>query len=527
MRALLAEVLKGRKGHWGLVEPLYYHSKQVELLEALRGVEGVDVRTCDCEEFCLRSEEGIEASMNDSVEHLRKEIGAAMDGARQSRGRRVCYLLTRFHCIPVTVQRDILNMTRGLRESSTDVHLQTIVCGSWNRYSLHKAWQGQSTNSPCPDQKSIRSIDSIDLGVISEFLQDEGWISEKRGEIEDLIVEAFAEFTGGDQFVMTEVLAAIKMADLRLRDFYEVLDEVSQSDAMIQEIRNRVANLSREAVRLLRRVLEVHVLSVNIRDTHVEDLRLFGVLFLKRSPAGVFATIASPVLDATLRNGQTVIDSSLVGVYCGDDVMRPSKAINSHAYGLVLEIETLLRNWIVSALSENTEGGWRDEVGGVKVPGCNAEVIAEEIKMLGDELFTALHPDLDLARILRDELAGNDGEHEQWRQPGKKTMVAVIESAKEWKQRWQARPSVRLSESGLPSFLTTGALMNIYMAKGKIAELVGSTFGTREQAKVFFSKFSALRTAVAHNQSLELSCVEDLIGLRTDLCRLLSSRSRS
>lgn len=463
MKALLAEIIRGTKGHWGLVEPLYCRSKQGALLEALRSVDGVDVRKCDCAELFLRSEESPEALLLNSVEHLRKEIGAALDGARQLRGGRVCYFLTRFHCIPVTVQRDILNMTRGLRESSTDVHLQTIVCGSWNRYSLHKAWQGQSTNSPCPDQKNIRSIDSIDVGDISEFLQTEGWISENRGEIEDLIVEAFSEFTGGDQVVMTEVLAAIRMADLNLRDFYEVLEEVSQSEAMIQEIRNRVSNLPTEAVKLLRRVLEVHVLSVNSRDAHVEDLRLFGVVLLKRSSGSFLATIASPVLDATLRKCQRFIDASLVGVYCGNDVMRPSKAINSHAYGLMLEIETLLRNWIVSALSEKSAGEWCDEVSGVKVPGCDAEVIAEEIKILGDELFTALHPELDFARIFRDESACADGGHGEGRRPGKKTMVSVIESAKEWKQRWQARPSVRLSESGLPSFLTTGALMNIYI----------------------------------------------------------------
>jgi hypothetical protein len=72
--------------------------------------------------------------------------------------------------------------------------------------------------------------------------------------------------------------------------------------------------------------------------------------------------------------------------------------------------------------------------------------------------------------------------------------------------------------------MTTGSLMNIYMAKGAMESLVNDAFGTREDAKVFFTRFITLRSAVAHNQSIALEVIEELVLLRKDLCARLSKK---
>jgi hypothetical protein len=512
MNDIIRELEIGRKGHWGIVEPLYVKSRWQVFRAKLESLKETAILELDCATRFVSVE---------SVAQVRDELEAEVS---RSGRKRFCCLLAKFHELPADLQRGVLSMSRGIREASTEVAFQTVAFGSWNRYRLWDSWKREPNLSPCPDQNKIRSLESLDLADLKEMLLDEAWISRARPEIADIAVESFAEFTGGDLFFVGEVLDSLRMSGLILSDVHQVLEDVAHSDTVFSELARRMSRLSPDAQCLLRSVLESHELVVNARNPDLEDLRLGGFVSLERLGDIVSTRVLSPVLEVALRVGGQRISDALEGIYPGTDLAKPSKAINKQAYGIVLEIETLLRNWIVTALSKVTGSDWRADIAGVKVPGCDAEAIAEEIRILGDNLFAALHPELDLAALNeREKPVDVPKDDSNPKTKVKKPMVGVVESAEEWRSRWERHPAVRLSESPLPSFMTTGSLMNIYMAKGSAEAIIKATFGSREDAKVFFTRFNTIRSAVAHNQSLAFSAIEELVGLKKELCIRLSN----
>lgn len=514
MNDILRELEIGRKGHWGIVEPLYVKSRWQVFRAKLESLKETTMLELDCATRFVSVE---------SVAQVRDELEAEVS---RSGKKRFCCLLAKFHELPTDLQREVLSMSRAIRETSTEVALQTVAFGSWNRYRLLDSWKREPNLSPCPDQNKIRSLEPVDLGDLSEMLLEGGWTLRERPEIAGIAVESFAEFTGGDLFFVGEVLDSLRISGRVLADLHQALEDVAHSDTVFSELGRRMSRLSPSAQRLLRKVLESHELVLNARDPDVEDLRLAGFVSLERLGGIVSARVLSPVLEVALRVGGQRISQVLEGIYPGADLSKPSKVINKHAYGIVLEIETLLRNWIVTALSKVAGSDWRADIAGVKVPGCDAEAIAEEIRILGDNLFAALHPELDLSVLgEREKSVEVPKEDSAPKTKVKKPMVGVVESAEEWKSRWERHPVVTLCESPLPSFMTTGSLMNIYMAKGSAEPIIKATFGSREDAKVFFTRFNTIRSAVAHNQSLAFSAIEELIGLKKELSIRLSNHT--
>ena len=233
------------------------------------------------------------------------------------------------------------------------------------------------------------------------------------------------------------------------------------------------------------------------------------------------ASIPSPLMEKALRLNWHRFKPGTGRVSTSFDLNWPLKAINGYAYVLVMEIEALLRNWLVSSLSSQQEDDWKVAIKDVKTPGSSADLVSDEILALGGQLIGILFPDLE--PVLNSEEptvvdSGSSAGPLVAKKNSEKQMVGIIDSADDWRNRVVSNVFVRLSETGLPSFFTTGALVGALMySKGKMPEIVKRVFSQREDLKRFLTKFSAIRSAVAHNQVLAFSALEDLESLLREL----------
>jgi len=341
-----------------------------------------------------------------------------------------------------------------------------------------------------------------------------------------LAVEALLEFTGGDLLLIEEVLGILKANRSPLADFQETLEDVVASGRVVDDLNSRLRSLPAGATELVRGILASHALVVDSREPIIEDLRLLGMLRLKKMRNRAVAIMPSPLMDTALRRNWHRLNLGGTGVCNSSDLVWPLASINGHAYGLVLEIETLLRNWLVSALGDEVCRDWREDLREVKTLAGDASVITEDIRVLGSKLLEVLYPSVDFSGLGSDQ-ASPTGEFQadpegfaKKKVDNAKGMVGVIDSAEDWRKRVVSNVFVRISGTGLPGFFTTGALANVLMySKGRVSEVVKTVFSQREDIRRFLTKFGAIRSAVAHNQVLAFSAVEDLVSL---LCELTS-----
>jgi len=521
MKLLLDEILRKKKGHWGFIEPAYSWSRLPQFIEAIRGDREIRLLSFDCGTLKkeLRSD-----NRDGCLEEIKSLIEADIKVSCEAHAQSVCFILSNFHLLPVQAQCNLLSLTRGIREATNDISFQTIVHGHWNRYRVQKYWNTYEALSPVPDQRNVRALDGPTFNDMLDRLSSADWIPNPCVGVDRTAIEALIEFTGGDTQMIEEVLAVLKARGHGLKAFQETRVDVAISEGVGSDLISRIQRLSEGGLDKVRVLLNAHSMIVDPRDPLIEDLRLLGIVKLTRNNDLTVASISSPLMDLALRQNWDRLSKGLAPMYSGGDLVRPLHSINRHAYQLVLEIETLLRNWLVSALSGDKDHNWKLDVKGIKVPGCNAEAVSQEILQLGRTLVEALYPQLDLSVI--DKYQSSTDGSDRKKGVDRPSMVDAIDSAEEWMRRQSAQPSIRLAELGLPSFFTTGSLINIYMAgKGKVHDVVAQAFPSREELRTFLSKFNVIRSAVAHNQDLALSSVEELAGLHRELCMRCGSAS--
>lgn len=517
MKQILDAIFRLQKGHWGLVEPAFGVSIQTEFLhEARRGFRG-ELLEINCHELPMTSPE-VSVTIMSLIED-------ALITARKSSKRALCCILREFHHLGIECQIEALSATRSLRESTIDISLITVVIGSWNRYRIPEAWKQHHPTSPCPDQKCIRSIDPYSVADLQTRLLNDRWISSPPSELEEVTIRALLELTGGDACFMEEVLSTLRMSGSLLRDYSETLTYVTSSETVETSIRQRLSGIGAQAKSVLCAIIRQQRKIVNPRQADIEDLRLAGFIRIERTGDLDLALISSVLMEKALRLNQQLLGDAPLLVGAGQDHLSPTYAINSYAYHLVLQIETLLRNAMVEHFYLLEPEGWRQGAKDIKIPGNPADLHIDEIHQLGKKLVAALYPDFDVSGLGENASRTEEVQLPLNEKKKKPKMLSVVDAALEWQSRNSRESWVRSVEDSLPQFMTTGSLMNVYLGKDMCELLLKTCFIDREQAKTFFAQFLSLRSAVAHNHSLGLSAVEDLISLKRELCsRLGASR---
>jgi hypothetical protein len=523
MNSLIEKVSRNQSGHWGFVEPAYGVSHLLPLIDEIAFRPGVrldriDVRMENSSNYDINYE------LTDPVDVCCHRFEHLFSDASKNGFRCFCCVFEGFEVLDVTAQCRLLSFTRRIREQSRELQVQTIIQGSWNRYSLLAQWQANPNISPVPDQRNIHCSDGTNIEDLAKVFGREGWISGQPNELDHRAIEAILEFTGGDLLLVEEVVEILKVQRRSLRNFQETAEDVVTSGHVFDSLSARLSRLSPGGEVILSRVLELLTLSVDARSPLVEELRLLGLIRLRKRSDKVVASIPSPLLERALRLNWHRYKPGVGNVSASGDLNWPLRTINGYAYSLVMEIETLLRNWLVSSLSNQHGSDWKNCIKDVKTPGSNVGQVTEEILALGSQLIGILFPDLDLSIAATGSEGSVEPEAATAETPcvakaGKdKNMVGVIDSAYDWKRRVVTNVFVRLAETGLPCFFTTGALVGSLMyPKGRVPEVVKQVFNQREELKRFLTKFSAIRSAVAHNQVLAFSALEDLESLLREL----------
>ena len=515
MKQILAAISRMQKGHWGLVEPACGVSIQTEFLDEVRRSFRGELLEIDCSSLPKPLPEVSAAVMS--------RVGEALQAARESSKRALCCALRDFHHLEIEGQIAALSATRSLRESSSDISLITVVIGSWNRYRIPEVWKQFHPTSPCPDQKCIRTIEPYAVVELQARLLEERWISSPPSEIEEVTMEALLEFTGGDACLIEEVLSTLRMSDRPLRDYPATLTDVTSSETVVTAIAGRLGAIGEQAGGMLCSIISQQRKLVNPRQVAIEDLRLAGFIRIERTGDLSLALLSSVLMEKVLRQNYELLTRTASSTELRDDTVSPSYAINSHAYRLVLQIETILRNALVEHFSTYAPDGWRQAAKDVKIPGSPAELHADEIHQLGKKLIAALYPDIDFSAFGEDSSRSGEIQPPVEEKRPKPKMISVVDAAIEWQGRSARESWVRSTEDSLPQFMTTGALMNVYLGKEPCDSLLKKCFNDREQAKTFFAQFLSLRSAVAHNHSLGLSAIDDLISLKRELCSRLGA----
>jgi len=512
MKQILDAISRMQKGHWGLVEPACGVSIQTAFLDEVRRSFRGGLLEIDCRNLPKPLPEFSEAVMS--------RVGEALQAARESSKRALCCALRDFHHLEIESQIAALSATRSIRESSSDIPLITVVIGAWNRYRIPEVWKQFHPTSPCPDQKCIRTLEPYSVADLQKRLLDDRWISSPASELDEITMEALLEFTGGDACLIDEVLSTLRMSGRVLRDYPETLTDVTSSETVVSSIEDRLSAIGEKAKDMLCSIIKQHRKLVNPRQVEIEDLRLTGFIRIERTGDLSLALLNSVLMEKALRKNHQVLTHASNLIATVNDFVNPSNAINSHAYRLILQIETILRNTMVEHFSDLGPEGWRLGAKDIKIPGNPAELHADDIHHLGKKLIAALYPDFDFSSFEEsskqtEEIPAAIGEGRK-----KPKMVSVVNAALEWRGRSARELWVRSAEDSLPQFMTTGALMNVYLGN---EPLLKACFNDREQAKTFFAQFLSLRSAVAHNHSLGLSAVEDLISLKRELCNRLGA----
>lgn len=505
---LLEQLSVKQKGHWGLIYDCSQEVQQSSVLEEIASTFRGSLLAVDC---------GALPQDRDALQiELRDKLKAFLTDVRAGQKRCAYCILRDFHKLSTQQQIDALITARGLREDSSNGPLATIAAGSWNQYRVHAEWPTH-ISSPCPDESRIHRLRPATANDFSQYLVDDGWLSKQPSEpeLDGVVVSALLELTGADLVLLQELLAAMRTSNRGLLSFQTSIEGTCQSEAVVGIVEERLTSVEPEARKLFAEILSRQVVMLSAGQTKdAEDLRLAGLITIDRTPDTAAAVIRSPIIERIFRsNGHLLAGFEIKN---DTDFVAPSISINTHAYRLVVQIETLLRNAMVEILSENADESWQQEAAVVKIPDNSPEENAEAMRELKLLLSNAA-PMLGLDVNERSSSDGTLDGAAPKKVAVKSKMTTVLAAAVDWRRRMQDKAVVFPYEQSLAQFVTVGSLEMIYLKTGRCDALLQRCFTSRQEAIAFFHKFGALRSAVAHNFSLGITAVRDLLILKRDL----------
>lgn len=459
MKDFLLKVSSGQSGHWGVVDLVHAPSSIEHLLQELRIISKVT----GAEPRAVRI-------TRSGVEEAIEKYSRYHDEALEDQQACFCCVVEKFEMLDLDSQFKFLCHTRKLREESTGMQVQTVIHGCWNQLSILEKWSQHREVSPVLNSNNIYRSEGLSTDNLLEILTNEGLVIRDHDLMQRRAAKALREFSGGDIFLVREVLGNLRAHRRRVEAFQGTLEDVIISGSVIDHMALRLQVLSPDGCDILANVLNSQPYKVGGRDPVVEQLRLLGLIVLERIETETFASIPSPLMNAVLRQNWSLLSSTPTREVCASgDLQWPLRSISSLAYQQVMEIECLLRNWLVSGLGAQGRD-WREALASITF----------------------------------------------WQEGhGQSEVLAVGERQLEM-QRSQLK--VKLSGQGVLSFIPPEALSAILTQDhGEIRNLVATAFPKVDDARVFITSFNDIRSAVVRNLNLSFSCLSDLANLRKEL----------
>lgn len=521
LHSLVRSISSNSKGHWGIIEPTSppISSDQVDQLKGASSVAFLHFKACR-DELVLRSEID-ELVIGDLGSYLETLIKGLAGGAQ----RTVRILVSSFHLLSTEDQCSVVRQTRSIRESCANVSVQTILHGSWNIYRLQEYWKAHlSDTSPAPDRKHIFFKEETDVFCLLDRLSKAGCISYGPTPIDQIGAKAILEITGGDSFFVDYIIDALRAQQLGLSEFETIIDQLYEAGTIQDAIKSRLTTVSPDGWSIIDAILKNQFTRRPHQDADTEDLRLLGIIKLRRAGTSSILTIASPIIERILRNRWTYFAPFRKPIYNGPDLARPILALNTAAYQYVFEIENVLRNLIILVLESSSSLGWQGQIKSIKAGPRSDGDDSDPHTVLLERILSVVQ------RLSPTRAIDNMQEAERTQEPTleddkpvitKPKNISIVESAENWRSRQLNSPALELSHASLIYFFTTENIVKSFFSKPLYQEVWGKHFPEKDEFITLIQNYITIRAAVAHNQPVNLKTIHRLMMIQDDLQKLI------
>jgi hypothetical protein len=315
-------------------------------------------------------------------------------------------------------------------------------------------------------------------------------IQEKDGFYsDDLVVEYLHEISKG----CFGLASAIMDKAPSLSSCDGVMDSVkilSSEQTFLEDLRFSLNQLSASQKNLVVRLMKGQILEWEADNPDLEPIFLSGLINRAQVAKKEVIEIRSWAHEVTLRKNAAEFFPGAPIYRNPDELIPPSSALNKMAYGLALEIENLLRNFVIISLAESASEN---------------------------------HP-LELLDVLGKVKSANLG--------GVEKCFTFSEFVTTQRNKYNDRLQLD-THASLSSYLTISDLIQILTERVEgvartgletFDKRVDEAFPDKKPLKDSLSRFKDLRNPIAHNNLIGESVVKELEGLRRQLLRSLMAQ---
>ena len=422
--------------------------------------------------------------------------------ARERSVEKVRIVIDEFHLASAEEQNTILREARLIQESEKSIALQFLFCGRWSHYlskSYHIEQHGNSL-SPPTDAKNSQQIPYATEDDVLKELTDHGKVLTSPTDLDRIGCAFLLEQTAGDWHLIQQAIEGLDSSPWT-DSIEQSVSELASSQEVVSEIHRRLNLVDDGARAELYRLLRIRRLLRPVGSKEAELLWLAGLARKYGRPGGqLMLEIASPVVEAVIRNLESSCKSEKVAN--ANEICYCRNSIATAAYRRVADIETLLRNVVVSEWRLRHGNNWLSKLADTKTCAHDREEFEEWLQ-------TSLRERYNIEPLGSTQTDTNIGDSEK---AHKRKYLTVLNSATEWQQRQRANHSVALHQDNLMHFLTTESLIGIFENRKSQFHGEGGIFNKGELLTAL-AEFEAIRSAVAHNQPVKLSMIPKLDSL--------------
>jgi hypothetical protein len=324
-------------------------------------------------------------------------------------------------------------------------------------------------------------------------------------ELDIVAAQFVAEHTGGDEFLVDQAVSHLagRRGDWT-SNVEQVLEELTEAPDVIDAVRERIGFLDTQSRSELTKLLVFQRLVRPADRTESEHLWLAGIAqCLDLGSGKQCVCVASPLIETVLRR---ITQRDAPGtVALSEDLCFQHGSLAATAYRRLAEVETLLRNLVVTMWYAEAGDNWSQRLDEIKTLSREQEQ-SQEVRELVDLVREALAA----SGVPLEGMTGSPTPTDGTQEPRPKQ--SIRQSAESWRQRQTTHHGVELARDNLLQFLTTEALMSV---------LVNKKFGLHGPGKPFrleylvtaLEEYIAIRSAVAHNQAVKISTISRLDDL--------------
>jgi hypothetical protein len=435
---------------------------------------------------------------------VKKVLDTAVENFRQS----VCIVIGEFHNAGVFEQCSLIKTARSLQESNSSLSLQFVFIGKWNYFNFRFQYReiNGHTSSPPAESKNILHVPPWNNKNLLSLLQTRQLVANP-SEFDLVACEFVVEQTAGDEFLIRCVVEDLKSHDGEwTKNIEQVLSELISSNRVIQEITERVRALGPTERSELIKLLRVHRLVRPYDSIKSEQLWLEGLAQRSKLEGGKCCIqIAGPLINTIVR--RILAGEESEAYFSPGQICFEREAISTAAYRRISQIENLLRNLIISLWYADLGDKWEENLKATKTSSYNREDESTYVKLILDQLRSELVAsgvgiDINKSSLLTEDI-----------NPIAQRQVSIFESARNWQKRQLENHGVELADNNTMHFLTTEALCAVFCNKKNGLHGVNKPFN-KDFLINTLTEYTAIRSAVAHNQPIKLNTITRLDSLQ-------------